>query len=140
MITCAVTHNPSATVAELRAFFRDNHVHMVLLTDQGRLIGTVERADLAPHLTPETAALDIMKLEGRITAPDAPLPDVLASMKRDGRRRLAVTNKDGTLLGLLCLKNNGSGFCSDSDVESRRSRLQLDTAGLVSGLVKNRPS
>jgi predicted transcriptional regulator len=121
MITGPATHAPSATVAELRAFFRDDHVHMVLLVDQGKLLGTVERPDLAPHLTADTAALSIMRLDGRTTAPDAPLPDVLASMKRDGRRRLAVTSTDHTLVGLLCLKAGGSGFCSDSDVWSRRS-------------------
>jgi hypothetical protein len=39
-------------------------------------------------------------------------------MNRDRRRRLAVTSDDSRLLGLLCLKANGSGFCSDADVAS----------------------
>ena len=32
---------------------------------------------------------------------------------------LAVTNTEGRLLGLLCLKASGLGFCSDADVTSR---------------------
>ena len=131
MITCPATHAPSATVAELRAFFRDDHVHMALLADQGKLIGAVERADLAPHLSADTAALSIMRLDGRTTNPDAPLPDVLASMRRNGRRRLAVTSRNHTLLGLLCLKASGTGFCSESDVESRRSQAPSEPGGLV---------
>jgi hypothetical protein len=41
-------------------------------------------------------------------------------MRASGRRRLAVTSDDGTLVGLLCLKASGNGFCSDGDVASRR--------------------
>jgi predicted transcriptional regulator len=113
-------HRPTATVAQLRAFFRDDHVHMALLVDRGKLIGTVERADLGTTLSGATAALRIAKLEGRTIAPDAALSDALEAMKRAGRRRLAVTNIDGTLVGLLCLKASGVGFCSDRDVRSRR--------------------
>jgi predicted transcriptional regulator len=122
MISCPVTHAPSTSVAELRAFFRDDHVHMALLVEDGKLIGTVERADLGPHLSGEAAALGIAKLDGRTTAPGAALSSARASMKRCGRRRLAVTSGDHTLMGLLCLKAGGSGFCSDSDVRSRDLR------------------
>jgi hypothetical protein len=31
-----------------------------------------------------------------------------------------VTSADGELLGLLCLKTSGQGFCSDDDVAARR--------------------
>jgi hypothetical protein len=43
-------------------------------------------------------------------------------MRRAGRRRLAVTSEDGRLLGLLCLKASGRGFCSDEDVAARGQR------------------
>lgn len=120
MVSCPKVHRPTATVTELRAFFRDDHVHMALLVDRGKLIGTVERADLRTTLSHATPALRIAKLEGRTIAPDATLSDALEAMKRDGRRRLAVTTIDGTLIGLLCLKASGLGFCSDRDVSSRR--------------------
>jgi hypothetical protein len=41
-------------------------------------------------------------------------------MRQQGRRRLAVVDADGALLGLLCLKASGDGFCSDDGIASRR--------------------
>jgi hypothetical protein len=46
-------------------------------------------------------------------------------MVRSGRRRIAVVEPDGTLVGLLCLKQSGSGFCTDAGVAAmRRSRAR----------------
>jgi CBS domain-containing protein len=114
-------HGPTTTVADLRAFFRDNHVHIALLVDRGRLIGTVQPTDLTPDLRGSVPAIAIATLDRRTIAPDAALSDVCESMRRDGQRRLAVTGSDQELLGLLCLKANGLGFCSDHDVRSRSS-------------------
>jgi hypothetical protein len=36
-----------------------------------------------------------------------------------GRRRLAVTDEAGRLLGLLCLKKDGTGYCSDDGIRER---------------------
>jgi predicted transcriptional regulator len=119
MVSCPKVHRPTVTVAELRAFFRDDHVHMALLVDRDKLIGAVERADLRTKVSGAAAALVVAKLEGRTIAPDASLSDAHEAMRRDGRRRLAVTTIDGMLLGLLCLKASGLGFCSDRDVTSR---------------------
>ena len=50
-----------------------------------------------------------------------------------GRRRVAVINNDGRLLGLLCLKASQAGFCSDQDVRARAGKagpaLRLRGAG-----------
>jgi hypothetical protein len=40
-------------------------------------------------------------------------------MTTTGQRRTAVISADGRLLGLLCLKARGTGFCSDGDVRAR---------------------
>jgi CBS domain-containing protein len=112
-------HEPTTTVADLRAFFRDDHVHIALLVDGGRLIGAVEPPDLTPDLRGSVPALAIATLARRTSAPDAALSDVRESMKRESQRRLAVTGSDQELLGLLCLKADGLGFCSDHDVRSR---------------------
>ena len=49
-------------------------------------------------------------------------------MSATSSRRLAVVDDDHRLLGLLCLKRSGSGFCSDDDVISRRrARIHPDT-------------
>lgn len=120
MVAAPAVHPPWTTVAELRAFFADEHVHIALLVDEGELVGTVERADLAAAGDDRAFALAIAELEDRTIPPDATLPAALAAMRRAGRRRLAVTAGDSTLLGLLCLKAGGDGFCSDEDVAARR--------------------
>jgi CBS domain-containing protein len=123
MVTRPAVHRPEATVAELRAFFDDDdHVHMALIVDNTTLVGVIERGDLATATTDETPAREIAKLDGCTIRPDAALADARARMTRDGRRRLAVTTKESALLGLLCLKASGRGFCSDEDVASRRQR------------------
>ena len=121
MVTFPAVHDRRTTVAQLRAFFRDDHVHMALLVDGARLLGTVDRGDLVPALSGEICAGTIAKLDGRTITPNTMLTEAFKAMKRDDRRRLAVTSDDLTLLGLLCLKQSGLGFCSDTDVRSRSS-------------------
>lgn len=106
-------HGPATTVGELRTFFHDDHVHMALLVDRGKLVGTVERADIAAAPSDDTPASSVARLDGRTIGPEVALPEALDTMKRDARRRLAVIDADSTLLGLLCLKARGDGFCSD---------------------------
>jgi len=47
MVAAPKTMLPTATVAEARAFFADDHLHMALITRRGRLVGTLVRSDLA---------------------------------------------------------------------------------------------
>jgi CBS domain-containing protein len=119
MVTRPVLHGLSTTVGQLRRFFEDDHVHLALLVDAGTLIGTVERRDLPDELDDRMPARVIASLAGRTIRPDRPVTDALAMMRRGGRRRLAVTTKERRLLGLLCLKASGLGFCSDAGVKSR---------------------
>jgi CBS domain-containing protein len=119
MMTHPAVHRPSVTVGELRAFFDDDHVHMALLVDNGEIVGIVERADLVAAKSDGLAAREFAALNGRTIAPGATLADAIASMKGGGRRRLAVTTEGSALVGLLCLKASGRGFCSDQDVDAR---------------------
>jgi CBS domain-containing protein len=120
MVTRPAVHPTSITVGELRPFFADSHVHIALLVDGGgRLVGTVERADLAAATSDTVPAREIAALDGRTIRPEAALSEAIAVMRRGGRRRLAVTT-EGSLLGLLCLKASKHGFCSDADVAARR--------------------
>ena len=114
-------HGSSATAGELRAFFADGHVHVALLVDGDTLVGAIERGDLAAAASDESPAREVAALEGRTIAPEAELASAHAAMRRSGRRRLAVVTEDSVLLGLLCLKASGDGFCSDGDVGSRRA-------------------
>ena len=112
---------PWTPVAALRSLFRDDHVHMALVVDRDRLVTTVERQDLPASSFDRRPARSIGVLAGRTIGPDAPLSEVAVSMRQAAKRRLAVVDDDGALLGLLCLKASGNGFCSDDDVRARRA-------------------
>ncbi|HJU37369.1 MAG TPA: CBS domain-containing protein [Gaiellaceae bacterium] len=121
MVTRPTVHGPSVTVGQLRDFFSDSHVHAAVLVDAGALIGVVERADLAGDLDDDAPASSFAVLDGRTVRREAGADATLEAMKRTDRRRLAVVDEDGQLLGLLCLKGSGLGFCSDADAGSRRA-------------------
>jgi CBS domain-containing protein len=120
MLSSPTVHSASTPVADVRALLRDDHAHMALIVDRGRLVATVERQDLPSRDLDRVPARSIGVLAGRTVPPDAPLTEVAAAMRRAGRRRLAVVDSHGQLLGLLCLKAHGHGFCSADDVRERR--------------------
>jgi len=114
MLTTPVRHPLSATVGEIRDFFRDDHVHAALIVSPaGYLQAVVERDDIGGQ------ALDAAA-------------EVRQAMIAAGRRRAAVTSADGRLLGLLCLKASRAGFCSDQDVRARA--LDKADAAAVDGV------
>ncbi|HEX3222796.1 MAG TPA: CBS domain-containing protein [Nocardioides sp.] len=124
------TLSPDVPVGQVRAALEDDHVHMLLLTDRGRLVGTLVRGDVPDRAAGEDPALPYAALEGRTVGPDLPADEVRRLMLAEDRRRLAVVDGDGSLLGLLCLKRRLTGFCSDADVASRaaeRTRPDRDT-------------
>ncbi|GLZ49187.1 hypothetical protein Acsp06_53720 [Actinomycetospora sp. NBRC 106375] len=109
----------SATVADARAVLADDHVHAALVVDGGVLLAVVERGDLDPSVPAAMPAALVGRLAGRTVGPDADLDATWSEMAARGRRRMAVVDGDGVLLGLLCLKRSGRGFCSDADVAAR---------------------
>ena len=125
----AMLHGPKtlpvdATVADALAAFAGGHVHMLLLTDGPTLVGTLVVADLPDAETAASGAgraLDHATLDGRTVSLDTWVDDALQQMATNGLRRLAVVGPHGDLLGLMCLKRRGNGFCSDEDVASRAS-------------------
>jgi CBS domain-containing protein len=112
-------HSCTTSVGELRHFFLDEHVHAALLVDRGRLVAVVERSDLPVHLGDDLPAALVGSLAGRTVRPNAPLELVVQVMRTQGRRRLVVTDAEGRLQGLLCLRASGDGLCSDADVALR---------------------
>jgi CBS domain-containing protein len=119
MVTGPTVHRPSTTVGQLRKYFNDDHVHMALLVEGGRLVGAVAREDLAADAEEGAPALELGTLAWRTVATGLPLAKAEEAMRRSGCRRLAVVREDGALLGLLCLKASGRGFCSDADIANR---------------------
>ena len=120
MLTTPTRHPPSATVGEIRDFFRDDHVHAALIVSPaGCLEAVVERDDIARCQALDAAAAPLGRLAGRTVPAGADLAEVRRAMIATGRRRAAVTSADGRLLGLLCLKASRAGFCSEQDVRAR---------------------
>jgi hypothetical protein len=120
MITCPVVHDLSAGIDGIRAFFTDEHVHMALVVGPGRLLVTaIERSDLPAGSLAPGAAAELGRLAGRTIGPVQALDTATALLQREGRRRLAVVDDRGRLVGLLCLKKDQSGYCSDDSVRAR---------------------
>lgn len=118
MITDPKTMASDVTVGDVRAVFRNDHVHMALLTEGKVLIGTVVRDDLR-DAADDAPALPLARLAGR-TIQGSTSTDAAGRVLDDsGARRLAVVDEGGGLLGLLCLKRRRTGFCSDRDVGAR---------------------
>ncbi|QWC84644.1 CBS domain-containing protein [Nocardioidaceae bacterium] len=118
MVTRAKTWPADMTVGEAAAAFTD-HVHLLLLVRDGRLVGTVHREDLTPVAAPHEPVLDHARLEGRVVVSGTPLDRATAVLEARGTRRVAVVDEDDRLLGLLCLKRHRRGFCSDAGVAAR---------------------
>ena len=119
MITRPHLHPMTLTVAAARAALEDTHVHLLLLVEDGVLRGTLTRDDLAGEHPDEGPALVVSRLEGRAVTADAPLTQVEQDMAARGVRRQAVVDADGRLVGLLCRKRSGNGFCDDVGVAAR---------------------
>ena len=122
MLSKPAIHPASLTVAEaLEAFRRSAKRRILLLVgDDGVLLGTVTRDDLADGPDPGLPALDASSLDGRTVSPGTPLAQVNQEMREGGVRRLAVIDESGRLVGLLCLKRSLSGFCTDDGVAAMR--------------------
>jgi hypothetical protein len=116
-----------STSEEVQAFFADDHVHMALIVAlDERLVTTIERPDLAAVLC-STPARELGTLAGRTVQPTEPLDAVTAHLLREHRRRLAVVDDSGQLRGLLCLKKDRTGYCSDEGIR-RRAKARLETS------------
>ena len=123
VVTRPKTLPAHATVAEAQLALADDHVHLLLLTEGRRLLGTLVRDDLpVPALGPEPA-LPLARLGGRTLPAGTPADEALALLAAAGQRRRAVVDDAGHLVGLLCLKRRGTGFCSDADVAARGADL-----------------
>lgn len=122
----AMVHHPkvhpvTSTVAQLRLWFSDDHVHAALITVDDVLITVVDRDDVHPALSANTPAASLGTLANRVVRSDLSLAAATQQLTSTGRRRLAVIDERQRLLGLLCMKRSRNGLCSDQDVHSRQA-------------------
>lgn len=117
-------HPPGATVGDVRAFLSGGHVHLALVVDEhGLLLAAVVREDLEGRDDAEPAA-EVGRLEGR-TVPAGLAAEALPDhMLAAGARRLAVVDEAGRLVGLVCRKRSGEGYCTDGGIRSKRAERQ----------------
>jgi CBS domain-containing protein len=118
MVVPTYLHDASTTVAKLREFFRDDHVQCALITNGFRLLAVVTRSDLTDAGDSDPARR-FGTLTGRVARPDDILEPLRLAMLGRGMRRMAVIGARGRLLGLLCLKRSGVGFCTAADIQAR---------------------
>jgi CBS domain-containing protein len=121
MVTIPKTHGPDVSLEEIRELFADDHVRMALVVDaSGRLLTTIERQDLIAAAAPSSTRIARLgTLVGRTVGPSTLLSAATATLLHARKRRLAVVDDRGRLVGLLCLKRDGTGFCSDEGVRRR---------------------
>jgi predicted transcriptional regulator len=120
MVTCPKTLGPLSRVDDLRALFSDDHVHMALVVNSdGRLITTIERPDIPEAAYNSAAVTEFGTLVDRTVQASYPLDAATTAMRFEARRRLAVVDDFGRLLGLLCLKRDGTGYCSNEGIRAR---------------------
>ncbi len=108
-----------ATIGAVRQQLADDHVHLVLLTEDTRLVGTLTREDVLSSLEDAEPARPHARLEGRTVPPTRPAAWVLDDLRDRQVRRVAVVADDGTLVGLVCVNRRGSGVCSDEGIAAR---------------------
>jgi hypothetical protein len=129
MVRVPRTHGPASRLDEIRAFFEDGHVHMALIiTADRRLVTAIERPDLVPAMPGATPAAELGTLAGRTARPADWLDAWTAVLLQQRRRRLAVVDDGGKLLGLLCLKKDGSGYCTDEGIRDRANQTRHSRA------------
>lgn len=124
----AMLHRPriypaSMSVAQAREALTDDHVHALPIMAAGLLLAVVERSDL-DGAAGQDRAWAHGRLAGRVVGPAVDLLTTWLTMKLARRRRLAVVDGQGDLLGLLCLKRSGRGFCSQSDVDAHACAIR----------------
>ncbi|MCX6407152.1 MAG: CBS domain-containing protein [Propionibacteriales bacterium] len=122
----AMLHEPkswptSLTVGDAREVLGDDHLHAILVVDGAVLRGVVVEGDVPDDATDDQPALAYAQLAGRTVRAGTGLDEAHELLERSRSRRLAVVDDAGVLVGLLCLKRHGRGFCSDAGVAARRA-------------------
>ena len=108
----------TTTVEQARASLLNSHVHALLVARDSLLVAVVEGEDLT-GAAPCEPIWTLGRLGGRVVGVGDDLACVTREMDERGRRRVAVVDDGGLLVGLLCRKRSRRGFCSDDGIAAR---------------------
>jgi len=112
MIPAPKTLPSDAVVADVRRVFEKPSVRTVLLADDGRFAGLIERSRLPADVPGEAPAISYRDPTPVTATPQTPMPDATKLLEARDEPRLVVLDEDGiTLRGLLCANPNSTGFC-----------------------------
>lgn len=115
MIDTPKTLPATATAADAHALFANPKVLAVPLLDGTAFAGLLEREDLPGSVAGEAAVGDYARRSVPTITPDRPMQEALDVMAQAEVVRLVVLAEDGsTLLGLLALDHDRTGFCRGS--------------------------
>jgi CBS domain-containing protein len=112
MIPAPKTLPVTASVADLRALFANDHVRSAVLVDGPAFVGMIDREAVPSDVAGDQPALSYAVCDLPTVGPGDRMTVALERLDEAGALRLAVVDSDGsTLRGLLCLNGQASGFC-----------------------------
>jgi CBS domain-containing protein len=84
----------------------------VLLADDERFVGAIERGGVPPDAPGDAPGRSYVEREPLTTIPETPMTDAIRLLEGRDEPRLIVLDADGvTLRGLLCGNRTATGFC-----------------------------
>ena len=112
MIHTPKTLPADALVGDVRGLFERPSVRTVLLADDGRFAGLIERDGLPADAPDDAPANAYLEPAPPTATPETPMPEALKLFEARAEPRLVVLDADGvTLRGLLCGNTTATGFC-----------------------------
>jgi glycine betaine/proline transport system ATP-binding protein len=113
MLHAPRTVSPATTVAEAREAFENSHERMLLVTDQGRFVGAVERDHITDDLDGATTLEALADADAPRVSPHDASSRALELIEAEDTERLPVVEPDGTLVGLVCFSRRKGLYCVD---------------------------
>ncbi len=112
MISRPKTLPGGALVADVRLQFDRPSVRTVLLADDGRFVGAIERDRLPEDASDQEPATRYIDEQPTTVTPDTTVSAAIELLRERNEPRLIVVDPDGvTLRGLLCVNGTATGFC-----------------------------
>jgi CBS domain-containing protein len=112
MIRAPKTLPASAAIRDVRQAFERPSIRTVLLADDGRFAGLIERDGVPADAPDDAPAISYLEPAPTTATPDTPMSEAIELLEGRSEPRLVVLDVDGvTLRGLVCVNSTGTGFC-----------------------------